>query len=252
MTKNRIKNSILGSMIGVLVIFALWFLLYLIVANSYLIPSPTAVIKASFLNLTSLEFYHHLSTTVLRVLFALILSFALGVCLAILSHLFFGFENVMLPIVSIIRSLPILAVLLIILVFTARTVAPIIVCVLSVFPIVYSQTLNYLKSVDCKQKEMLALYKVPLKTQIFSVYLKGYLPLFIKETTTLFSFSLKLVVSAEILANVFKSIGGDISNASMYSDVTLMFSLTLLVCLVGIIVEVMGKFICFQMEKKFQ
>ena len=252
MKKNSIKNSIFYSIIGVLLIFALWFLFYCIVANTHLIPSPLTVIKASFLNLITFEFYSHLFHTLFRVIFALFLSFTLGILLAILSHLYIRVENILLPIVSIIRSLPILAVLLIILVFTPRIFAPVIVCVLSVFPIVYSQTLNYLNSIPVKQIEMLKLYKVPLKTQIFNVYLKGYLPLFIKELATLFSFSLKLVVSAEILANVFKSIGGDISNASMYANVTQMFSLTLLVCLIGIIVEFIGRFICCKMEKKFR
>lgn len=239
-------------MIGVLILFALWFLLYLTVANDYLIPSPIEVIQTSFLNLVTLEFYIHLSSTVIRVIFALIISFTLGVAFAILSHLFKNVENIMLPILSVIRSLPVLAILLIILIFTPRIVAPVIVCVLSLFPIVYSQTLTYLNSIPLKQREMLKLYNIPIKNQIFSVYLKGYLPLLIKESTTLFSFSLKLVVSAEILANVFKSIGGDISNASMYANVTQMFSLTLLVCLIGIIVEFFGKFICFQMEKRLQ
>ncbi len=252
MKKSSIKNSILFSIIGVLSIFALWFLFYYIVANTYLIPSPIIVIKESFSTLATVAFYSHLFHTLLRVFFALIISFALGVFLAILSHLFISFEHIMLPIISIIRSLPILAVLLIILVFVARVVAPVAVCVLSVLPIVYSQTLNYLNSIPLKQKQMLKLYKVPLKNQIFSVYLKGYLPLFIKELTALFSFSLKLVVSAEILANVFQSIGGDIYQASIYSNITLMFSLTLLICFIGVIVEFIGNVIFVKMEKKFR
>lgn len=252
MKKKTVKNSIFFSVIGVLSIFALWFLLYFTVANSYVIPSPITVIKTSFINLVSLEFYTHLFNTLSRVIFALILSFALGVFLAILSHLFTSVEHIMLPIVSVIRSLPILAVLLIILIFTARTFAPITVCVLSLFPIVYSQTLTYLNSISAKQREMLKIYKVSLKKQICNVYLKGYLPLFIKELTTLFSFSLKLVVSAEILANVFQSIGGDVYQASIYANVTQMFSLTMLVCLIGIIVEFVGYLVCLKMEKKLQ
>ncbi len=252
MAKKTVKNSIFFSILGVFLIFALWFLLYFIVANSYVIPSPIEVIKASFLNLIEPQFYAHLSSTLLRAIFALILSFVLGIFFAILSHLFSNVEHTLLPIISVIRSLPILAVLLIILICVSRSVAPIVVCVLSLFPIVYSQTLTYLNSISLKQKQMLSLYKVPLKTQIVSVYLKGYLPLFVKETTTLFSFSLKLVVSAEILASVFKSIGGDIYQASIYANVTQMFSLTLLVCLIGMIVEFVGKFICLKMEKKFR
>ena len=252
MTKKTVKNSIFFSILGVLFLFALWFLLYFTVANAYVIPSPIEVVKASFTNLTTPQFYAHLASTLVRVIFALILSFALGVALAILSHLFTNVEHILLPIVSVIRSLPVLAVLLIILICMPRGIAPVIVCVLSLLPIVYSETLNYLNSISAKQKQMLNLYQVPLKAQIVSVYLKGYFPLFIKESTTLFSFSLKLVVSAEILASVFQSIGGDIYQASIYANVTQMFSLTLLVCLIGMIVEFVGNFIRYQMEKKFK
>lgn len=252
MNKNELKNSIIYSIIGVIFVFLLWFLLYLIVSNNYLIPSPLVIIKKSFKLLFNSEFYSCLFSTLIRVLIAVLISFTLGVFLSIISNLKKAIESVILPTISIMRSLPVLAVLLIILVFMPRTVAPIIVCVLSLLPIVYTQTLNYLKQVDPKNKEMLKLYKVPLKTQIFSVYLKGYLPNFISEITALFSFSLKLVVSAEILANVFKSIGGEISNASIYSSVNEMFALTLIICLIGIIVELLGKFIRSKMEKKYR
>ena len=252
MKKNNVKNIILFSILGVALVFALWFLLYFIVANAYVIPSPIEVIKASFSNLLSLSFYGHLSATLLRVIFALAISFVLGILFAVLSHLFASVEHTLLPIVSIVRSLPVLAILLIILICVSRVVAPTIVCVLSLFPIVYSQTLSYLNSVSLEKREMLTLYNVPLKTQIFSVYLKGYFPFFIKEATSLFSFSLKLVVSAEILASVFKSIGGDIFQASIYANVTQMFALTLLVCALGIIVEFIGNAIYRKTEKKFQ
>ena len=252
MTKINVKNSIIFSILGVGIVFALWFLLYFIVANAYVIPSPIEVVKASFSNLLSLEFYGHFFSTLLRVIFAIAISFVLGIFFAILSHLFTNVEHTLLPIVSIVRSLPVLAILLIILICASRVIAPTIVCVLSLFPIVYSQTLSYLNSISIKEREMLKLYNVPIKKQIFSVYLKGYLPFFVKEATALFSFSLKLVVSAEILANVFQSIGGDIFQASIYANVMQMFSLTLLVCVVGIIVEFIGNVISRKMEKKFQ
>ena len=252
MTKINVKNSILFSILGVVLIFALWFLLYFIVANAYVIPSPIEVVKASLSYLSSLTFYGHLANTLIRVVLALAISFVLGIFFAILSHLFTNVEHTLLPIVSVIRSLPTLAVLLIILICVSRVIAPTIVCILTLFPIVYSQTLRYLNTISKQEREMLTLYNVPIKKQIFSVYLKGYLPFFIKEATALFSFSLKLVVSAEILANVFKSIGGDVFQASIYAEVTQMFSLTLLVCVLGIIVEFIGNAISRKMEKKFQ
>ena len=252
MIKGSTKNSIIYSLVGVAVVFALWFLLYFVVADAYLIPSPVEVIKASFLNFASSEFYLHLLNTLKRVLLALLISFVLGVTLAIFSSLNAKFEGVMLTIISILRSLPVFAVLLIILVFVLRTNVPVVVCVLSLFPIVYSQTLTYLSTIDPKQKQMLKLYKVPLKKQITSVYLKGYLPLFLKQLGESFSFALKLIVSAEILASVYKSICGDMSAAYDATNVTALFSLTLIICLLGVVVELIGKLISSKMERKYQ
>lgn len=251
MIKHKANNGILFSIIGVIFVFVLWGAFYLIVANSFVLPSPLVVIKESLLCLLNGEFYPRLLSTVLRVLLSLLISLIFGAGLAIISNFYPPFENAMLPIVSIIRSLPVLAVLLIILVFTKRSVAPVVVCVLSTFPIAYTQTLNYLNGVDDKLKQMLNVYGVPKKTRIFRVYIKGYLPLFIKQTASLFSFSLKLIVSAEILANVYKSVGGDVNNASIYSNVTLMFALTLIICFLGVFVELIGNLTCKNMEKKY-
>ena len=96
MIKSSTKNGIIYSLVGVIIVFALWFLLYIVVANAHFIPSPLQVIKASFLNLLSLEFYGRLLNTLLRVLLALIISFILGVGLAVLSSLNAKFEGVML------------------------------------------------------------------------------------------------------------------------------------------------------------
>lgn len=252
MTNSKAKNSILYSFIGVLLVLLLWGFFYLVVRNSYIVPSPLTVIKESLLLLINGEFYAHLLSTLFRVLLALFISIILGVTLAIFSSLFKTVESVMLPLFSIIRSLPVLAVLLIILVFVPRGIAPVVVCVLSILPITYSQTLNYLNGIDFKQKEMLNIYNVSKKKRVFSVYLKGYAPLFIKETASQFSFSLKLIVSAEILAQVYKSIGGDVNDASIYSNVTKMFALTLIICVLGVVVEVIGNHVFNKMEKKYK
>ena len=127
MIKSSTKNGIIYSLVGVIIVFALWFLLYFVVADAYLIPSPLQVIKASFLNLLSQEFYGRLLNTLLRVLFALIISFILGVGLAVLSSLNAKFEGVMLTVISIIRSLPVFAVLLIIMVLVLSSINDLVI-----------------------------------------------------------------------------------------------------------------------------
>ena len=132
-----------------------------------------------------------------------------------------------------------------------RVVAPIIVCVLSLFPIIYNSVYNNLSKIDNNLIEMLKVYKVKKYTTITKIYLKGILPCLIKELLVQVSFALKLIVSAEIMLNLYKSIGGEIFVANNYSNVVLLMALTLLVCLIAIIFEFLGKVICYKMEKRY-
>ena len=108
-----------------------------------------------------------------------------------------------------------------------------------------------LNKIDKNLIEMLKVFKVKKRTAFFKVYLKGIKPYLIKELLIQVSFSLKLIVSAEIMLNLYKSIGGEIFVANNYSNIVLLMALTLLVCLIAIIFEFLGKFICYKMEKRY-
>jgi ABC-type nitrate/sulfonate/bicarbonate transport system permease component len=91
---------------------------------------------------------------------------------------------------------------------------------------------------------------VPTKKQVL-IYLKGAVPSVIKEFFNLMSFALKLIVSGEILANVYRSVGGNIQQASIYSDTVLLTALTLFVCVLGIVLEVVGNLISTKLGDKY-
>ena len=129
----------------------------------------------------------------------------------------------------------------IILTSVSRSVAPIVVCFLSLFPILYTAFLNAIKGVPSELEEMCLVYKIPLKKRVFSMYIPQMLPKILLDSAGGFSFALKLVVSAEILASVYGSLGGIIQEASIYLLTSRLFALTLAVCLIGIIVEFIGK-----------
>ena len=242
--------QILYSLLGVAFIIGLWLLLYLVVQNSYIIPAPFVVIKNGIMLLFSGEFYLLLLSTLLRVLCGVIISLTLAGVLATICVYHKTFNAFIAPIMATLRSLPTLAVLLIILVFIDRNFAPVVVCMLSLIPLAFSEIYDWLKKSYNTSNEMLTLYNVSKKTQV-KVYLVGILPTLVKEFFTLFSFGLKLVVSGEILANVYKSIGGTIHQASTYSNTIYLMALTLVVCVIGIVLEVVGKIISSKMEGKY-
>ncbi len=244
------KSQILYSVLGVALVFILWLTFYLIVRNEYLIPTPFAVLEKAGLLLFTLEFYSALLSTLVRVLLATAISLIVAIVLAVLCVFFKGLNSVLTPVTACLRALPTLAVLLLILIFTKRSLAPVVVAVISLIPLAFNKIFEGLNNLDKSVNPIFKVFEVPKKKQV-CVYLKGAIPSVVKEFFSLTSFGLKLIVSGEILANVYRSIGGNISQASIYSDVVLLTALTLWVCVLGIVLEVARNFVSAKMEGKY-
>ena len=248
--KKSLKNNLLYLISGAVIAVVIYLTAYLLCGNEYVVPSLISVVKDTALLFISPAFYSSLGATLLRVVGAFIISFILAVIFAVLARLYPFINGVLSVIVGALRSLPVLAVLLIILTSVSRSVAPIIVCFLSLFPILYTAFLNAIKGVSKELEDVCKVYKIPLKKRVFSMYIPQILPKILLDSAGGFSFSLKLVVSAEILASVYGSLGGFIHEASIYLLTSRLFALTLSVCLIGIIVEFIGKILSEKAEKK--
>ena len=227
---------------GIIFIFAVWFIFYLAVKNQVLIPSPLNSVKEAFFLFTKGHFYKVLFSTLLRVVIAFFISLVLAVLTAIISYKVKGFALFFSSVIAVLRALPTLAIMLILLVLVNRVTAPIIVCFLTLFPLLYTSVYSSLEGVSGEVVEMLNVYKVPLKKRVFGVYIPTVLPKCCLYFSTAFSFGIKVMVSAEILANLYGSLGGFMSEASLYDKTPLLFALAFIVCVIGIIIEFIGKF----------
>ncbi len=222
---------------GVVFLLALWAVCYALVGNEYLLASPWESLKAAFLLLGNGGFYQAFFATLLRAGAAFSISFAAALPLAVLAFAYPVFGRFFTPLIACLRSLPTLAVLLILLVFLGGNGAAVAVGVTALFPMLYTAFLTALIGVDGKLKELCRAYEVPLWKQVKGLYLPYALSKAISACGAAFSFSLKITVSAEILAFTFQSVGGWMQEARLSAELATLTALTLLVCLVGIVVE---------------
>ncbi|MBQ7332559.1 MAG: ABC transporter permease subunit [Opitutales bacterium] len=193
---------------AIAVLVAIWAIAYVAVGNDLLLPSFADCMRAAGELLLSPVFWTAFLGTLLRVLIAFCISFVLAVVFAVIAYMLPTFRAFFAPMVGIIRSLPVLAVLLIILVWTrSASIAPAVVAFLSLFPMLYTGISAALLRVDYQLIEMSRTYRVPIKKQIFGLYLPSALPAVCMECGAAFSFGLKAVVSAEVLARTANSLG---------------------------------------------
>jgi NitT/TauT family transport system permease protein len=102
----------------------------------------------------------------------------------------------------------------------------------------YHSALNALDSVDGKLIEMCDVYRVPMKKRILGLYLPTAAPYVLKESAAAVSFSLKLTVSAEILALTPISLGGMMQQAQTFVEMPTVFALTMVAVAVACLLEI--------------
>ena len=248
--KQTVTSTLLFAAAAFLALFALWGAAYAIVGNPLLVPSLKETFSAMALILKEKEFYAAFLQTVSRVLISFAYSFFPAMALAVAAYMSAPVRRIAAVFISALRSLPTMAILLMILVWTTPKNAPVVVAFIALFPLLYTGVLTALFSVDERYKSVCVVYKVPLGKQIFRMYLPQILPPVLRESAGALAFSVKLVVSAEIMANTFKSLGGLMQDAKIYLDMPRLFALTLLAVLAGLILETIGNLLALIAERR--
>ena len=230
------KNAALCA-IGLAVITVLWMIAYWTVGNDYIVPNLFLCLKAGVLLLGKGAFWAAVVSSLQRVLIAFLSSLVFAVMLAIISYLYPSFRQIFAPIVGVLRALPVLGVLLLILNQTNSAVAPIIVAFLSLFPLLYTEILSALLSVDKDLIEISNAYNVPLKKQITQLYLPMTLPHVLRSGGAALGFGVKLVISAEALVRTANSLGGQMQDQQILNELPELFALLIVSCLLAFVFE---------------
>ena len=243
------KNAV-QTLIALVFLLVLWAVAHVVVGNELLVPNVGDCLKEAGRLLADGGFWHAFFRTLTRVLNAFCISFVLALFFALVAYMVPWFGGILSPIVSMLRSLPTLAVVLILLVWVGAGDTPIIVAFLALFPMLYAGMSAALSQVDKELLEMSRVYRVPLKRKIFQLYLPSTLPYVLREAGAAVSFALKLVVSAEVLAQTYRSLGGMMKEAQLFQEMPTLFALVTLTFLLGLALELIGAWVANFVERR--
>ena len=244
------KLNIIFSVLAVIFMWLVWIAAYYIAGNKLIVPAFSDTAKSFFLYLGNGEFWRALLNTFLRTLLAFIISFVWAAVCAMLAKLSRCAKAFINPIIVFIRTLPTLAVILIILKLTSgnRSFSPVIVTILVLFPMIFSQMLAAADGIDKGLVEMAKVYKISKKDRLFKIYLPIVAPNIISQTGANLSLGLKIMISAEVLANTTKGLGGMMQFNNIAAEVANLAALTIAAVVIGLIIEfaisLISRFIC--------
>ena len=234
--------------IGFLIV--VWAILYFAAGNELLVPSLFDCLKEMGGLFASSSFWMGLLMTFLRSIIAFAISFLFALIFAVISYMVPSLEKFFAPIVSALRSLPVLAVLLILLSVLGVAEAPVAVAFLSLFPMLYTGILAALSGIDSQVIAISRVHGASVFTRIIRIYLPLSAPYILRESGAALSFSLKLIVSAEVLANTAKSLGGMMQEAKIYAEISQLFALVGVTFALGLLLELSVSLLASAVEKR--
>ena len=242
--ENKILKSglktLLHAFCACLFLIVVWIVAQEMIGNPLLLPDLFDCVKETGDILALGGFWKGFFSTLARVFSAFGISFVFALFFAFIAYLLPSFGAFFAPLISFLRALPTLAVLLVLLIWSGAAKAPVIVAFLSLFPLLYTAILSALQQTDEELIQMSKVYQVPLRRQILQLYLPSSAPYVCRESGAALGFSVKLVVSAEVLASTYQSLGGMMQEAKLYAEMPRLFALIGISFVTGMLLELFG------------
>lgn len=147
----RIKDfkykTLVFTLIGIVLVLLIWSLVSLFASNS-LFPGPLETFSRFGELFIQGSTYEAIGGTLLRLIISLTISFLLALALGILAGINKGFYDILNPLIIVLRTLPVAAVIFVLIVLLKPTYALFIITGLTMFPIMFEAIANGIRNVD--------------------------------------------------------------------------------------------------------
>jgi NitT/TauT family transport system permease protein len=212
--------------IGIIILIFGWKVWALVINAEIILPSPEKVLKEIVSFLWDLHFWQSIAASMGRVAISFLLSLFLGVILGGLAGYNRIVHALILPFLAVLKATPLMSIILISLIWFHTGIVPIFVCFLMSFPIIASNIIEGIASVDKKLIDMATVYKLGFKKKVFKIYLPSIKPFFVSAAATSLAISWKVVVAAEVLSQPVWGMGTGLQNSKIGLETAKVFAWT--------------------------
>jgi len=200
-----------------------------------IIPTPISTLQMIGEEMRKDSFSEAIFSTLERSFVSFLVSFAAASFFAAFAH-FNKYIGIMLsPFIVLCRSMPTMALILILLLTVGSNMLPTVVAFLVVFPLCYENMRAAITETDRKIITMAKIFKMPLRRQVTGIYIPAMMPFVFSSIIGGFGLNIKVVISAEVMGLPSMSIGYLILSARQGFNFGISFAwliIAVLLCLV--------------------
>ena len=172
-----------------------------------------------------------------RIVGGFFLAASLGALTAVPAGKFPLFERMLKPFVFTMKSVPIVSFIILCMLWLSTSQLSVFIAFLMVFPVVYTNTLQGMKSVDENMLQMASVFEIGRLRQVYYIYLPHLKPYLISACSVSLGMSWKAGIAAEVIGIPDGSIGERLYYARIYLNTVDLFAWTVIIVLISLLFE---------------
>jgi len=216
---------------------ALWAFAAHRVGKPLLFPSPATVVGRLWEMLGTASFYRITARSLWNVTSGIVIAMLGGSVLSILTARIPLLRDLLLPIMTVIKTTPVASFIVLALIWIGSAKVPSFITVLIVLPIVWTNLDVGFSKIDPQLSELTRVYRFSPKRRLQMLVIPSLKPYFVSACRTSIGLAWKAGIAAEIIAMPFGTVGMMIGEAKLYIMTTDMYAWTLTVILLSLIIE---------------
>lgn len=235
MMQNKDKKYIRKTLI-IFFWLAVWQILAMCVDN-FLLVTPLQALRALLTLAGQAEFWQSAFGSLWRIALGFLLGAVLALLLAAVSYRYKIAEEVLRPFMVFCKAVPVAVFAVLLLIWWGSSMLAVSICFLVVFPNIYLNTLEGLKSADRELLEMAEVFRLPFGTRFFYIYRPALKPFLLSAFQLSLGMCWKSGVAAEVIGTPTHSIGGALYLAKIYLDTAELFAWTAVIVVLSVFFE---------------
>ncbi|HRT68730.1 MAG TPA: ABC transporter permease subunit [Bacilli bacterium] len=228
---------------GILFILLVWFFASRIVDNSIVIPKISEVLQALGSLLQTKQTYVVIFNTISRLILTVSISFVLALFCSILAGSITRVKDFLKPIMTLMRTTPVAAVIIILLMIFGNIKSSYIITSLVILPIMYEGILVSFENIDqgiIDEVKMLSNLNFRV---VKEVYLPIVTPQILSTLVATIGLGLKVMVMSEFIAQPNNTIGYVMLQEKNFLEMDYVFAWTIILVVFVLLVEELLKII---------
>lgn len=235
--QKRTKKETVRMALIVLFWLVLWEIADRVIDNRIILVGPTHILMALAEQVGQSDFWVTCGASFLRIAVGFVLSFIGGFVLALVCYRYKLIRDFLEPIMIMLKTVPMISFVIMLLIWVGNQALTIYLSFLIVLPIIYTNTMQGLQSVDVQLLEMAQVFHMAPWKKFMFIYRPAFMPFVLSASKLALGMSWKSGIMAEVIGTPKPSIGREMYAAKTYLQTSNLFAWTIVVVILSVLFE---------------